>query len=683
MGKRILVTSALPYANGPIHIGHLVEYIQTDIWVRFLRMIGEDVIYICADDTHGTPIEIKAKQEGVTPEELITYYYKEHLEDFTSFDIRFDYYGSTHTEENKRWAEYIYRALKEGGYIEEREVELMYCEYDKRFLPDRYIRGVCPRCGAQEQYGDQCEVCNSTYEPLDLKEAKCAICGNKPIVKRSIHEFVKLIKFEPQLREWLNTPQRVHPTIKNYIMVWLNEGLKDWDITRDSPYFGFKVPGYEDKYFYVWLDAPIGYISNTERWCKLKGRDVEKDYWKDPEAQIYHFIGRDIVYFHTLFWPAMLMASGLTLPKAIFVHGFLTVEGQKMSKSRGTFITAKRYLKFFDPLYLRYYYASKLTGTPEDIDLSFVDFVNKINSELVNKIANLASRVVSFLNKKLESFISEPEEEGYKLIEETLKKKDEIKRYYLELNYAKAMKEICDIAERANLYFQEKAPWDMLKVDKESARKICTTALNITRMLGVYLQPVIPSYSKKIREILNEDIEKEFFWSDLDIVVKNKKINQFSLLVERVDIERLEEMVEYNKGVERPLTHEETGKEGKGRVVPLPPLEEEISFEDFLKVDLRAAKIIDVTEVEGADKLLKLTLDLGELGRKEVFAGIKKSFPEPKKLIGKTIVMVANLKPRKFKFGVSHGMILAVGEDEDRLCLLELPSNVRAGERVR
>lgn len=674
MSEKILVTSALPYANGSIHLGHLVEYIQTDIWVRFLKMSGKDAIYICADDAHGTAIEIKANKVGVNPEELIKGFQEEHYTDFKDFDIEFDFYGSTHCEENKKWAETIYHALKDNGHIVEKEVEQTYCSNCDRYLPDRYVRGNCPKCDAEEQYGDQCEVCNSTYGPADLKDPRCSICNNSASRKTSLHELVKLGDFHDFLTEWVEHPDHISESVRKFVKQWLKDGLKDWDIMRDGPYFGFPVPGHEGKFFYVWLDAPIGYISNTERWCKAHHRDVDCDYWRSENTKIYHFIGKDIIYFHTLFWPAMLKAAGLHVPDAVYVHGFLTVEGKKMSKSRGTFITARTYLDHLDPQYLRYYYASKLNDSIDDIDLSFTDFENRVNSELVNKIANLASRSISFLSKQFEGALSVPDEKGLELIKNAREAEEKISASYHSLKYSDAIDQICRVADAANVYFQESAPWALVKENAEAAQKVCTSAINISRILAIYLQPVLPAYASAIRAMLNEG-EDLYRWRDVHTNLENTKINRFTRLAEKINKKTIAKMVEASTE-----TEEKPKQNKKDRDIP--ELAETIDIDKFVAVDIRAAKVLEAEIVKESKKLLKVKLDIGPLGQRTVFAGIRKSFPEPEKLVGKTVAMVANLAPRKMKFGVSEGMILAAGEDDNSLSVLELNPNVPAGQRV-
>ena len=671
MTNKVLVTSALPYANGPIHLGHLVEYIQTDIWVRFLKMMGRDAIYICADDAHGTAIEIKANAEGITPEKLIARFRKEHYEDFLKFSINFDFYGTTHCEENRKWSETLYRAQQRGGHIVSKKIEQTYCSTCKRFLPDRYVKGSCPNCGAEDQYGDSCEICNSTYNPTDLNNAKCSICGSTPARKSSTHEFVRLSDFSDILKEWLANPEHISEGVRRFITQWLKEGLKDWDIMRDSPYFGFPVPGHKDKYFYVWLDAPIGYISNSERWCAQHNRDIKNDYWCNPDTEIYHFIGKDIIYFHTLFWPAMLYAEGLNMPTAVYVHGFLTVEGKKMSKSRGTFITAKTYLEYLDPQYLRYYYASKLADNIDDIDLSLKDFENRVNSELVNKIANLASRAVSFVSKRFAGKLSTVDDTGLALIKKAREAKSEIADLYRSRNYAAAIERICRLADSANLYFQENAPWALIKENPESANRVCTAGVNISRILAIYLQPVLPDYAEKIRSMLNEK-DDQYAWSDVDKLLENRDISPFTRLVEKIEEKKLKQMIEASKEIEE--------KKEEGPKVP--GIEDIIDIKKFIQVDIRAARIAEAELVPDSKKLLKLKIDLGSLGQRTVFAGIKASFPEPGKLVGKTVAVIANLEPRKMKFGTSEGMILAAGKDDAHLSLLELDPSVPPGQRV-
>jgi methionyl-tRNA synthetase len=674
MSEKILVTSALPYANGSIHLGHLVEYIQTDIWVRFLRMLGKDIIYICADDAHGTAIEIRASKEGITPEALIARFQEEHEKDFAEFDIKFDFFGSTHCEENRKWSDTIYNALKEGGHIVEKEIEQTYCDHCNRFLPDRYVRGACPKCKAPDQYGDGCEVCSSTYKTTELIDPRCSICGNPATRKKSVHDCVKLSNFNDFLSQWIEQPGHVSEGVRKFIRQWLKDGLKDWDIMRDGPYFGFTVPGHEDKYFYVWVDAPIGYIANTERWCKQNGLDVEKEYWKNPDSQIYHFIGKDIIYHHILFWPAMLHAAGLQQPNSVHVHGFLTVEGQKMSKSRGTFIVGRTYLDHLDPQYLRYFYASKLNDSLDDFDLSFTDFENRVNSELVNKIANLASRSISFVSKRFDANLCKLDETGAGLLAKAREAGFAVSAAYESRNYSTAIEQICRVADSANLYFQENAPWALINDNPEAAQQVCTAAINISRILAIYLQPVLPSYAANIRTMLDEG-EGEYLWKDIETTLDEGKINRFTRLVEKVEQKKIQKLVDASK-----VEEEKPASKGKERDIP--ELAETINIDQFVQVDMRAAKIVEAELVKESKKLLKLKLDLGPLGERTVFAGIRKSFPEPEKLVGKKVAMVANLAPRKMKFGVSEGMVMATGADDDSLSLLQLNEDVPLGSRV-
>lgn len=665
----ILVTSALPYANGSIHIGHLVEYIQTDVYARFRRLMGEDIIYICADDTHGTPIEMRASREGIAPEELVAKYHDEHQRDFTDFEINFDFYGSTNADENRKWSERVFEALREKGHIDVRDVEQTFCPQCTRFLPDRYVRGTCPNsaCRAEDQYGDQCEVCNSTYRPTDLIEPKCAVCGKPPTRRSSSHYFVTLGHFTDALKDWTSEPGKLQPETRRFVEGWLNDGLKDWDISRDAPYFGFKIPGETDKYFYVWLDAPIGYIATTERWCRDNGRDVETDYWKNKDAEIHHFIGKDIVYFHTLFWPAMLMASDLQLPRAVHVHGFLTVNGQKMSKTRGTFINARTYLDHLNPLYLRYYFCSKLAGNADDLDLSFDDFVNRVNAELVNKIVNLASRSIQFVSKRLDGRLGVLPDDGRKLLEEARAKLPTIEENYRKLDYAATLRIACDIADQGNLYFQEKAPFHTIKDDPEAARAACTTVANLCRFVATMVAPVIPTLSERILAMLRCELSWEAITDDLE----NLEIGPFERLIDRVDPKAIERIIKAST------------EEAQAQSEPKnPPIEPEIDFEAFVKVDLRVARVVKAVPVEKAKKLLRLTLDVGSLGERIVLAGIRLSYPEPEVLVGKHLAVVANLAPRKMRGELSEGMILAAGESEDSVRILEIAPGACPGDRI-
>jgi methionyl-tRNA synthetase len=666
--KRILVTSALPYANGSIHLGHLVEYVQTDVFVRFLRLVGDDAIYVCADDTHGTPIEMRASQEGIAPEELVARYHEEHQKDFKDFDIKFDFYGSTHQEENRRWAEQIFTNLQKAGLVYEKEIEQLYSVAAQRFLPDRYVRGTCPKCGAEDQYGDSCEKCNSTYRPTDLVNPRCAITGTTPELRRSSHFFVRIAHYADALSEWVASPGRLQPETRNFVEAWLKEGLRDWDISRDPPYFGFTIPGTADKYFYVWLDAPIGYVSTTDRWCQANGRDVEADYWRagDDEVEIHHFIGKDIVYFHTLFWPAMLMASELRLPDAIHVHGFLKVDGEKMSKTRGTFINARTYLDHLDPQYLRYYFSSKLSGRAEDLDLSFEDFVNRVNAELVNKIVNLASRSIQFVSKRLDGRLGTVPADGRELLDSLLARLPDVEAAYRKVDYATALRIACEVAEQGNLYFQQQAPFHAIKTDAEAARGICTTAVNVCRIVAAIVAPVVPSLAERIFAMLQSPLR----WSELATPLENTAIGPFQRLLDRVDAKAIDRIIE-------------ASKETKEEPDEAPDLEPETDYESFMKTDLRVARVVKAETVKKSKKLLRLTLDVGPLGERNVLSGIRLSYPEPERLEGKKVVLVANLAPRKMMGELSQGMVLAAGGSDDQVRLVELPADTPPGDRVK
>lgn len=673
MAEPLLITSALPYANGSIHLGHLVEYIQTDILVRFFKLTGQDAVYMCADDTHGTPIEINARRAGITPEELISRYYDEHQRDFADFHIAFDCFYSTNSEENRQHSEYIFEQLRQQGHIVTRPVAQYYCERDERFLPDRFIRGTCPNpsCQAAEQYGDVCEVCGSTYNPTDLRDPHCAICGATPVLRESLHYFFTLSAYEAFLRQWASTPGRLQPEIRRFIETWLNEGLRDWDVSRDGPYFGFKIPGEDNKYFYVWLDAPVGYIATTEKFCRDTGRDFDA-YWHNPKARIYHVIGKDIIYFHALFWPAMLKGAGYTLPSKVLVHGFLTVNGEKMSKTRGTFINARTYLDHLDPQYLRYYYAAKLNGRPDDLDLNLEDFVHRVNAELVNKIANLVSRVVPFVTRQFDGRLGRLTPQVQPLIDEIRHLVPRIRDAYERLEFSRAIQEIVNVAEVANKHFQDAAPWEVVKQDRQAAQAICTFAVNCCRSVAALIKPVLPRYAADVETILRIpplrfDDASRFDLEDCDI-------GPFQRLVERVDPQRLDAMItasaeSYTAAASAPAA---------AQVEELAP---PISSDEFAKVDLRVGTVLDAATVAGADKLLRLRVDLGSEER-TVFAGIRQSY-EPGELIGKQVVVVANLQPRKMRFGVSEGMLLAAGPDGSDVVVAEFARARQPGERVR
>ncbi|MFZ5537669.1 MAG: methionine--tRNA ligase [Pseudomonadota bacterium] len=672
MTRRILVTSALPYANGPIHLGHMVEYIQTDIWARFQRMRGHEVHYVCADDAHGTPIMLRAQNEGITPEALITRIGREHRADFSDFLIGFDHYHVTHSEENRVLAEAVYRALRAGGHIAVRTIRQAYDPVKEMFLPDRFIKGECPKCGAPDQYGDSCEVCGATYSPTDLKNPKSAISGATPVERESEHYFFKLGDFEAVLREWLASGA-VQPEIAAKMNEWFAAGLQDWDISRDAPYFGFAIPDAPGKYFYVWLDAPIGYMASFKALCQIKGMDFDA-FWKPgSETELWHFIGKDIAYFHTLFWPAMLAGSQHRLPTCVRAHGFLTVNGQKMSKSRGTFIMARSFLNHLNPEALRYYFAAKLNGTVEDIDLNLEDFMLRVNADLVGKVVNLASRTAGFIQRLFDGRLAQ-ELHDPALYHEFVAAGDSIAAAYEASDTARAMREIMALADRANQYIDQHKPWALAKEGgrEEEVQAICTQGLNLFRVLMTYLKPVLPGMAQKVEAFLHFG---ELTWDAPHQLMLHHVIQPFEPLMTRIEKDKIDAMLEENK----------TTLPGPAAAEPKPaiePIAETISIEDFAKIDLRIARIVKAEHVEGADKLLRLTLDIGSETR-NVFAGIKSAY-KPEDLEGRLTVMVANLAPRKMKFGLSEGMVLAAsGAGAPGLFILSPDEGAQPGMRVK
>ncbi|MHC4747828.1 MAG: methionine--tRNA ligase, partial [Planctomycetota bacterium] len=648
----------------PIHIGHLVEYLQTDIWVRFQKLCGNQCLYFCADDTHGTPIMISARAENIKPEKLINRVHKEHKTDFDNFLVEFDNYYTTHSDENRILSETIFNRLNKEGSIAKRSIDQAYCENCKMFLPDRYVRGVCPRCKAEDQYGDSCDKCSGTHSPTDLINPQCATCATPPVRKQSEHYFFKLADYEKQLKD-LIAKGHTQESVANKLDEWFSTGLKDWDISRDGPYFGFKIPGEENKFFYVWLDAPIGYMASVKHYCDNNGLDFD-ELWNSPDWELYHFIGKDIMYFHALFWPAMLIGSGFKTANNLFVHGFLTVNGEKMSKSRGTFIKANTYLNHLDPEYLRYYYASKLSGRVEDIDFSTEDFINKTNSNLVGKFANLASRSGPMLTKKLNSQLGQLDKQGKELIENLTAEKQSIAENYESLNYAVVVRTITALADNANRYVEQNQPWATIKTDPEKTRTTLTAVINAVKILTIYLKPILPGYAEKIEKFLNID---KLTFADTETVLENHKINQFERLVDRIDKKQVDAMIEESKDTETKNTQE-----------PTEPIAPECTIDDFAKVDLRIAKVIKAEPVEGADKLLRLKLHLGDI-EKEVLAGIAQAY-KPEQLTGKTVICLANLKPRKMKFGTSEGMILAAGTGGKDIFMLTADDGAKLGQRV-
>ncbi|MEN6384702.1 MAG: methionine--tRNA ligase [Phycisphaerales bacterium] len=669
MNRKIVVTSALFYANAPIHMGHIVESVQTDIWVRFQKANGNQCLYFCADDTHGTPVMISAKREGISPEQLIDRVHGEHLRDLKKFHIEFDNYYTTHSPENKQFSEMFYNRLNEKGSIVKREIEQAYCEKDNMFLPDRFIRGTCPKCKSENQYGDSCDSCGATYQSIELINPVCATCGTTPIRKTSIHYFFKLADFQNELKD-LMARGYTGKSVANKLDEWFSAGLKDWDISRDGPYFGFKIPGEENKFFYVWLDAPIGYMASCKNYCDRNGLDFDK-VWNGKDWELYHFIGKDIIYFHALFWPAMLMGNGFKVANRLFVHGFLTVNGVKMSKSKGTFIKASTYAKHLDPEYLRYYYASKLADGVDDIDLNLEDFVAKVNSDLVGKLANLASRSVPMLHK-INGTLGRVDDAGKELIKQLTDAKQQIIDNYEKLDYASVIRQITALADVANKYVEVNQPWSAIKTDAEKARTILTVILNSVKVLAIYLKPVLPVFVEKIEKILGVSA---LAFADVESLLEDKKINEYIRLAERVEKQKVDAMIEESKNEQTPAA-----APAPAAVTLDEPLEAECTIDDFKKVDLRVAKVLKAEKVAGADKLLHLELDIGGI-IKNVFAGISKAY-EPEKLVGRLVICCANLQPRKMKFGVSEGMILASGPGGSEVFMLGVDSGAKPGQRI-
>jgi methionyl-tRNA synthetase len=684
--RKILMTTALPYANGYIHIGHLVEYLQADFWARFQRMRGNDCIFICADDTHGTPIMVKARERGITPEQLIAESYKDHTADFADFQIEFSHYGSTNSPENQALCEQFYKKMQEGGHIRTKPIEQYYCEHDKMFLPDRFVKGTCPKCGSKEQYGDSCDVCGSTYNPADLKDVHCSICGTTPILKTTDSIFFKLNDFKEYLQEWI--PKHSSTEISKKMLEWFNEDLHDLDISRSAPYFGFPIPGTENhKYFYVWVDAPMGYMASTEQWAKAQGKSL-KDIWQDSQREIYHFIGKDIARFHLIFWAAFLKAAGYRTPNEVFVHGHLMVNGEKMSKSKGTFIAARTYLNHLNPEYLRYYYSTKLSSSVDDIDLNMEDLVNRVNSDLVGKITNLGSRGGQMLKKKMDGMMSTPDAEGVALIKSALDRAHTIADHFERRDFHKATNEIRSIADDANKYFDEKAPWKTLESDPAATKQVVTTTLNIFRMLAIYLKPILPHYTAKVEKLFGE---KDYQWADLSKVLTNQAIQDYEHLAVRVETDKVKAMVEESRKMNEevqaarktvaPATTAApaAGKKAAPAADAIPGV---IEFADFEKVDLRVGLVVEAEEIKEADKLLRLKVDIGNGEIKQIISGIKAAYA-PETLVGRKVLVCVNLQPRKMKFGMSEGMVLAAGTGGADLFMLSPDDGAKVGQRVK
>ena len=660
--RNMIVTSALPYANGSIHMGHLVEYIQTDIWVRFQKLKGHNCFYICAADAHGTPIMIKADEEGIKPEDLVKRISKEQYKDLNDFGVNFDNFYSTHSPENKELAEDIFKTLKKNDHIYTKEIEQAYDEEKKMFLPDRFIKGVCPKCKSEDQYGDACENCGATYNPNELIDPFSTLSSSKPVWKKSKHYFFKLNNFEKSLKEWIKQ-SNLHKSISNKLSEWFEAGLQDWDISRDEPYFGFKIPGESKKYFYVWLDAPIGYLASFLNFAEKSQIEYDSYFNSESKYELFHFIGKDIVYFHTLFWPAVLEGANIRKPTSVFAHGFLTINGKKMSKSRGTFINARTYLDLLDPSFIRYYYAAKLGPSMEDIDLNTGDFVARVNSDLIGKLINIASRCSGFINKQFNNELSETLDD-FDLYNQFIEKSEDISNHFENREYSKAMREIMLLADSANRYIEEKKPWVMIKNtdQRDEVQKVCTQGINLFRILMIYLSPVIPKISDGVVELLNE---KKWKWNDISQPLLGTKIKKFKPLLTRIENEKVEKMM---------VSSSDDIKNNSSN-------DNNITIDDFSKIDLRVGLIKHAEEIEEADKLLKLDIELDGESR-TIFAGIKSAY-KTNELIGRKVVVAANLAPRKMRFGVSEGMVLAAGPGGEEIFLLSVDEGAKPGMKIK
>ena len=671
--RKILVTSALPYANGSIHLGHLLEHIQTDIWTRFQRMRGHSCYSVCADDAHGTPVMLKAQQLGITPEQMVAQTRAEHHQDLLDFNINYDNYYVTHSDENKELCELVYNRLHANGFISTRTISQLYDPEKQMFLPDRFVKGTCPSCKADDQNGDSCDVCSATYDPTELINPRSVVSGATPVLRDSEHYFFDLPQFEGMLQDWLKSGA-IQSEMANKLQEWFEKGLQQWDISRDAPYFGFEIPNAPGKFFYVWVDAPVGYMASFKNLCD-RTQDLNfDDYWaKDSQAELYHFIGKDITYFHCLFWPAMLEGAGFRKPTGVNVHGFVTVNGAKMSKSKGTFIKGRTYLDHLNPEYLRYYFASKLSDAVSDIDLNFEDFAQKVNADLVGKVVNIASRCASFINKRFDSKLSTMVLEPA-LVSEFQLAQNSISDAYEKRQYSKAIREIMALADKANQFIDSNAPWVSIKDPNklQFTHDVCSLGINLFRLLVIYLKPVVPTLAQQAETFLNDTLS----WDSLNTVLTDHAVNPFKALMQRVEMDKINAMVEDSKENLAP-----TKQLDPNSPLVKDPIAETISFEDFAKVDLRVALIAKAEHVEGAEKLLRLELDLGG-EKRQVFAGIKSAY-QPEDLIGKHTVMVANLAPRKMRFGLSEGMVLAAGPGGKDLFILEPQSGAQPGMKVK
>ena len=684
MTRKILVTSALPYANGSIHLGHMVEHIQTDVWVRFQKLRGHECHYCCADDTHGTPVMLAAQKQGIAPEDMIAKVREEHLADFTGFFIGYDNYYSTHSPENKQFSEQIYRALKANGKIESRVIEQLFDPEKQMFLPDRFVKGECPKCHAQDQYGDNCEVCGTTYSPTELINPYSAVSGAKPELRESEHFFFKLGECAGYLKEWTsgNNPHDGKPHLQaealNKMKEWLGEGeettLSDWDISRDAPYFGFEIPDAPGKYFYVWLDAPVGYMASFKNLCDRIGVDFDEYFKADSQTEMYHFIGKDILYFHALFWPAMLHFSGHRAPTGVYAHGFLTVDGQKMSKSRGTFITAKSYLEQgLNPEWMRYYIAAKLNSKIEDIDLNLQDFISRVNSDLVGKYVNIAARASGFIAKRFEGRLKDVS--GSALLAKLAAESDNIAEQYENREYARALRDIMALADTVNEYVDANKPWELAKQEGQDERlhEVCSELINAFTMLTAYLAPVLPQTAANAARFLNLDA---ITWANTRETLGGHAINKYEHLMQRVEQKQVDDLIEANKQSIQ-TTPAPAAEDSKYEKVA-----EQASFDDFMKIDMRVAKVLNCEAVEGSTKLLKFDLDFG-FEKRIIFSGIAASYPNPAELNGRMVIAVANFAPRKMaKFGVSEGMILSAATAEGKLKLLDVDAGAQPGDKV-
>ncbi|GHF93630.1 methionine--tRNA ligase [Thalassotalea marina] len=672
--RKILVTCALPYANGSIHLGHLLEHIQTDIWVRFQRMRGHETYFVCADDAHGTPIMLKAQELGVTPEQMIAGVREEHMADFSDFFISFDNYHTTHSDENRAFASEIYNKLKEKGHIKTRTISQLFDPEKGMFLPDRFVKGTCPKCKSEDENGDSCDNCGATYSPTEVINPRSVISGATPVLRDSEHYFFDLPAFEQMLKDW-TTGGSLQEEMANKLNEWFEQGLQQWDISRDAPYFGFEIPGAPGKFFYVWLDAPIGYMGAFKNLCDRENIDFDTYWNENSDAELYHFIGKDIIYFHSLFWPAMLEGANYRKPTSVYAHGFVTVNGAKMSKSKGTFIKGRTYLDHLNPEYLRYYYAAKLTNRIDDLDLNLEDFAQRVNSDLVGKVVNIASRCASFISKRFDGMLS-ANVENQALADEVTAAGDKLAELYENREFGKAMREIMALADKVNEYIAIKEPWVLVKDEtkQQEVQDVCSLGINLFRTLMIYLKPVLPKLAESTEAFLND----ELVWQGHKTLLANHKINKFKALMQRVEMDKIEAMVEASK---------ESLAADKAKAKPLTgpladdPIAPEIEFDDFAKIDLRVAKIVKADHVEKADKLLRLELDLGGETR-QVFAGIKSAY-QPEDLEGKLTVMVANLAPRKMRFGMSEGMVLAAGPGGKDLWILNPEEGAQPGMKVK